>query len=50
MENKDKQRDIYFRMLTHKEWKNPENYELTYDVSKITKETIANIVCEEMDN
>ncbi len=50
MTNKDKQRSIYFRMLTHKEWKNTENYDLTYDVSKITKETIVNTVCEEMDN
>lgn len=50
MENKDKQRGIYFRMLTHKEWKNPENYNLTYDVSKITKEIIVNAVCEEMEN
>lgn len=50
MENKDKQRGIYFRMLTHKEWKNPENYNLTYDVSNITNEKIANIVCEIMDN
>ena len=49
MENKDKQRGIYFRMLTHKEWKNVENYDFTYDVSKITKETIVNAVCEKMD-
>lgn len=50
MEKKDKQRDIYFRMLTHKEWKNPENYDLAYDVSKMAKETIVNAVCEGMDN
>ena len=50
MKNKDKQRGIYFRMLTHKEWKKPENYDLTYDVSKIAKETIVNAVCEGMDN
>lgn len=50
MEKKDKQRSIFFRMLTHKEWKNPENYDLAYDVSLINKEAIVNAVCEGMNN
>lgn len=41
MQIKDKQRSAYFHLLTHKEWKKDENYDFTFDVSKITREDIA---------
>jgi len=45
---KDKQRSIYFWMLTQKEWENPQNYDFVYDVAKINKDNLYQTVIQEL--
>lgn len=49
MAKKDKERSIYFRMLTQKEWDEPKNYDLVYDVSKVDRNIIYTNICQKMN-
>lgn len=49
MAKKDKERSIYFRMLTQREWDETKNYDLVYDVSKVNRNTIYTDICQKMN-